>query len=1049
MVRGFAGRRQPAFRFALISMLALLMAVSCLQAHAQSAPPRSIDDLLKVLDHYKPDPKIAEQARAAADAQPPNTQDRKDLADFYAARGRAAAKIGRVSQHIEDLRRAAEYAKGIDPKEVRAIESELATAELQGGNLLNAIRLREAHTETGELGGGQVVANAVLAFMYTTVGDLPAAHGALKKAEEILGSLRSARGWPLFQYNWTAQVDRARGEVALAEGRFAEAEDAFRKALTAWTADFSRNELRRSRGVGGVLAAEFHMRIREVYQRRLALALMRQSRFAEAELMSREALQSGLKRVGRYSMESGSGIAQLSGILFQQGRYRESAILAREAVDILEKAGATPESQFIIGARRSLGSIFAVQGKWAEADTEFQKMRAGLERDPLLLQKLGGGDVAWALSLSRLGQADKAIEMLSRMLDRFRQRYGESSYETGEVRGFLGVAHAATGQNEMALKEFGLAVPLLLNQAATAGGGDAAGAVRQWRLIQILEGYIGVLVETVRAGRQAPGIDALAESFRLADMARGGRVQRALASSAARSAISDPQLAELARKEQDAEQRIGALNDLLTNMLGAPPAQQIPKVIEELRKEIAELRKERTQAKAEIEKRFPDYANLIDPKPPTVEQTRTAMREGEALISLYVGANQTFVWAIPKSGSPAVAVARLGDAEITQRVTRLRKALDAGASTIDDIPKFDVALAHGLFSDLLKPTESGWGHAKSLLIVPHLALGQLPFGLLPTAAATLPAKEAVQFEGYRPVPWLIRHAAITQLPSVNTLITLRRTPPGNPNRRAFAGFGDPFFSKKQAAEAHGAIQVAANTVGTRGAPIKLRSAPKFDGVASAELAQLPRLPDTREEILEIAKVMNADATQDVFLGERASVKTVKSMPLNNRKVIHFATHGLIPGELDGLTQPALALSSPDVAGPDNGDGLLKMDDILGLKLNADWVVLSACNTASGDGSGGTEAVSGLGRAFFFAGARALLVSNWPVDSVSARKLMTDLFRRQATDASLDRAEALRQAMVGLIDGEGEHDPATKKPLYLYAHPLFWAPFALVGDGGGR
>jgi CHAT domain-containing protein len=188
--------------------------------------------------------------------------------------------------------------------------------------------------------------------------------------------------------------------------------------------------------------------------------------------------------------------------------------------------------------------------------------------------------------------------------------------------------------------------------------------------------------------------------------------------------------------------------------------------------------------------------------------------------------------------------------------------------------------------------------------------------------------------------------------------------------------------------------------------------------------------------------------QDVFLGERASVQSVKTASLSNRRIIHFATHGLVPGDLDGLTQPALALTSPELAAPADGDGLLKMEDILALKLNADWVVLSACNTASADGKGGAEAVSGLGRAFFYAGARALLVSNWPVDSPSARKLMTELFRRQAADASLDRAQALRQAMLEMIDTGSQHD-ARDKPLYSYAHPLFWAPFSLVGDGGGR
>ena len=88
------------------------------------------------------------------------------------------------------------------------------------------------------------------------------------------------------------------------------------------------------------------------------------------------------------------------------------------------------------------------------------------------------------------------------------------------------------------------------------------------------------------------------------------------------------------------------------------------------------------------------------------------------------------------------------------------------------------------------------------------------------------------------------------------------------------------------------------------------------------------------------------------------------------------------------------------------------------------------------------------RAFFYAGTRALLVSNWPVETTSARALTTDLFRRQAESPGLSRAEALRRTMLALIDGRGFMDPASNKVVFSYAHPIFWAPFSLVGDGGG-
>ena len=122
-----------------------------------------------------------------------------------------------------------------------------------------------------------------------------------------------------------------------------------------------------------------------------------------------------------------------------------------------------------------------------------------------------------------------------------------------------------------------------------------------------------------------------------------------------------------------------------------------------------------------------------------------------------------------------------------------------------------------------------------------------------------------------------------------------------------------------------------------------------------------------------------------------------------------------------------------------------MEEVLGLRLDADWVVLSACNTGTGAGAG-AEAASGLGRAFFYAGTRALLVTNWSVHSQSARELTTDLFRRQASDAGLTRGEALRQAMMGLVDGPGYQDEQGRT-LFSYAHPLFWAPYTIIGDGG--
>src|SRR5262249_22201721 len=227
-------------------------------------------------------------------------------------------------------------------------------------------------------------------------------------------------------------------------------------------------------------------------------------------------------------------------------------------------------------------------------------------------------------------------------------------------------------------------------------------------------------------------------------------------------------------------------------------------------------------------------------------------------------------------------------------------------------------------------------------------------------------------------------------------------------RGELIAFGDPVFSAEQAAEAAPQVITVADagSVTTRGMSLKRRSSPKLEGVDSAELAMLPRLPDTAGELKSIALALRADPSKFLKLGKDANEYTVKTTDLSGFKVLAFATHGLVPGELNGLTQPALALTAPAVAGV-SGDGLLTMEEILQLRLNADWVVLSACNTGAGEGAG-AEAASGLGRAFFYAGTRAILVTNWSVHSVSARELVADLFKRQSDDPTVTRGEALRR-----------------------------------------
>jgi CHAT domain-containing protein len=530
---------------------------------------------------------------------------------------------------------------------------------------------------------------------------------------------------------------------------------------------------------------------------------------------------------------------------------------------------------------------------------------------------------------------------------------------------------------------------------------------------------------------------------------RGQSVQRALQASSARSAIGNPELAKLVRVAQDGEKRIGAAVATLNNLLALPPAEREEKAVRATQAEISAMQTARAQTLKDIAKKFPDYGNLVNPPPPNATDLQKQLTDDEALLSFYFGRLDSFVWVVRKDSPIQFARIKMTLGDLNAKVTKLREALEPKAAMISDIPAFDVKLASELYDSLLKPVEGGWKPAKNLIVVTNGALGLLPLSLLPTAAAEVKTDDDPLFSSYRKVPWLARTHAVTMVPSASALQTLRKLPPGKASRQDLVAFGDPYFSKEQADEAAKGdkpVQLADASGTTRGARLKRRNSPQLEGADNADLAMLPRLPDTADELKSIALALQADPSKVLNLGKDANEKAVKTMDLSGFKIVAFATHGLVPGELDGLTQPALALSAPSVSGS-GGDGLLTMEEILSLKLDADWVVLSACNTGAGAGAG-AEAASGLGRAFFYAGTRALLVTNWSVHSQSAKDLVTDLFKRQADDPKLTRGEALRQAMMALADGKGYTDTSGKTE-FAYAHPLFWAPYTIIGDGGRR
>jgi CHAT domain-containing protein len=1013
------------------------------------APPRTITDITAILDSEKPDATKIAKLKAAADASVPSNASPVELAQFYNRRGNARSTLGRLHDAIDDANKALELGREAgDARLLGRLEQFAGLEFLLAGDPKEALEIFQEQVRTSEQKHAQgFLFGAVrhIVVILLQMGDMTQAEAYLQRSVKQINKARTSGlpGWrksyARLGQSWESDVEFARGIVFEARGQYREAEKSYREAELR-----KRKIAEKISNTQNAAAVSKVSHVADILVLSQARAKVRQGRLAEAEADARRALLARLKAQGKYSPTTPKFIMGLVGALVEQGRYEESEKLVRVALEINRTLGVADDSMAMVAYSSRLASILNLEHKSGQAAAVFRQIdKAMVNWDPRLRENfdLSGSRIS---SLYAAGEVDKGIAAAKTRLKRNIARFGEKQYNTAMAHGTLGVGYMLAKRDKEAASEFRAAIPVLLAAAREGAANDNASviAARSQRLRNFVESYI-TLLDRDRSGN---GEKTAIETFALADAIRGHSVQQALAAASTRMAIKDPALAGLVREEQDLVKRVNAELGALNNALALPSGQRDENAVKALQTSIGNLRAERDKKRAEIAKQFPHYAELIDPKPPSVKEIKAILKPDEALLSFYFGRKSSFVWAVPKNGPVAFAAIHMRAGELESKVRDLRKALEPEASTILDVPPFDLNLAYTLYSLLLKPVEAGWKPAKKLIVVTNGALGQLPLSLLPTAPAKAADGDGPLFVGYRDVPWLARTHAVSTVPSAAALRTLRQVPRGSDKRKLLIGFGDPVFSKERMeTEVHrGAAPTQVATTTMRGMPLKRRSTPKLEGVDSAELAQLPALPDTADELTAIARALGVDVTKALVMGAKANEETVKTTDLSHYKILVFATHGLVPGELNGLTQPALALSAPDIAGV-KGDGLLTMEEIIALKLDADWVVLSACNTGAATGAG-AEAASGLGSAFFYAGARALLVTNWSVDSQSARELTSELFRLQTAKPKLSRSEALRESMIALLDHKG-FIGTDGKMAFAYAHPLFWAPYTIIGDGG--
>lgn len=974
--------------------------------------------------------------------------DLNELAELYRARGKFA--------QAEPLcRRAGEICEktlGRDHPETAVSLGILARLYIELGTYTDAESLQKRVLEINRSAFGPdhprtVAALGNLGSIYDAQGKYFEAADEFRKAlsifEKILGPAHPQ----------VATVMGNLGSVYKSMGKYREAERLARQALAIREKAFGRE----SPDVAGTL-------------NNLALLNALQGKYSEAEPLYKRALEISEKVLGQEKVAI--CLNNLAGLYRDQGKnidaeslykraleIREQLFgkehpavaaslnnlaeidqaggeqLYRRALDIFEKAlGAEhPNVATILG---NLANVYRSQKKYPEAET-FQK-RALTIREKALGKD--NPDVAASLSnLARLfseqGKFMQAEPLFTRALNIREHIFGRDHPDVALTLNYLASMQKEQKKYPAALELFARGIQTLERSSQIAGGEDFSEKFRRDQTLNT-----SLFLSTIasfqkekpdEAGRSVP------QGFRATEYSRSRAFldQMAKASAEKMSGISLDDLQML----RSLDFRLRTLQESKARELTKPLKDRTSELASKQELLMGELRSERKALEAEFARKYPKFVELRKPAIITIEELqKDVLQPGEVMLSYWVGEEELFGFLIDRKNFTFLAQPVSGK-QVREKVAAFQLAIS------QQVPE-DIFKTAGLdlYQAVLAPflASQAIDASQTLIIVPHDVLSAVPFESLPMSDAGTTFQE---------MDYLFRHANVAYIPSATILKAIRADRKGpdmlkKPTRPGLL-LGDPVYSEEQlqapasGTPASGSLRAALNpgardvalvlrqvdTTKDRTATRAIRAAP--DGSVS-----LAPLPGTRTEVEAIAGILYPQKKDgSILLGPEALEATVKalnaSQTLQEFSFLHFACHGILPGEVKGLAEPCLALS---LYGDPQDDGFLKMGEIFGLALNAEMVTLSACQTGVEDPTGAAQGISGLARAFFYAGTPRLTVSLWSVSDEATSELMSGFYGnlQAGTISHLGALTAARRSLL-----------ASPR----FAHPYFWAPFILIGE----
>jgi len=779
-----------------------------------------------------------------------------------------------------------------------------------------------------------------------------------------------------------------------------------------------------------------------------------------------------IKRALGDRREEASILSNIGSVYRSLGEAQKGLDKYNESLAIARAIGARSDEALM------LNSIGAVYFSWGDLQKALEK-----HNETLRISRVIGNRYVEAIALhyigrvySRLGDKQKALENFNESL-RIRGAIGDRGGEGAAIHN-IGLVYYSLGERQKALEKFNEALSIWrvigdpFAEADTllwiARSEQKQGALPQAR--QSIEQAIGI-IESMRAGirvsdlrasyfasrreyyesyidilmeqhRQnlAAGFDATA--FAVSERARARSLLELLTES--RIDVRQGVDSSLLERERSLQQLLNAKAAAQVALLSR---KHTPAQADVAAKEITSITTEYEELRAQIRARSPRYAALTQPQPLSMKEIQRQVLDPDTLLMEYsLGDDASYLFVVSPTSITCHQLPKRAEIEaVTRRVRDLLTAPQPQPS--DTEAKYEARIKEAkesywpqaavLSRMLLGPAVSQLG-GKRLLIVADGALQYLPFGALPAPEVERQGDGETRRQGDKetrgrgdkenqesavrnpqsaiPIPLIVKHE-IVHLPSASALAVLRRELAGRkPAAKAVAVLADPVFSADDARVKSGAKAQASEE-----APTDLTRA--INDVRG-ELRRLLLTRDEAEAILSVTPRTDGFGALDF----RANRATATSDELSRYRIVHFATHGLLNSEHPELS--GVVLSLVDERGQPQ-DGFLRLHEIFNLRLPAELVVLSACQTGLGKEVKG-EGLVGLTRGFMYAGAARVVASLWQVNDAATAELMKRFYRRMLKDG-MRPAAALRAAQIEMW----------KKP--QWESPFYWGGFALQGE----